>query len=153
MSHRWSRRQLVQGAGAVGFGLLAGCGRWPGPGQAPVKVHRLGWLVADAEPNEDLRQALGELGYVEGQNLVFEFRSAEGHAERLPALAAELVRLPVDLLLVSGTPAAQAAQQATQRIPIVMAPAGDPVATGLVSSLARPGGNITGVTTATQQLT
>jgi len=109
--------------------------------------------VADAEPNEVLRQALGELGYVEGQNLVFEFRSAEGHAERLPALAAELVRLPVDLLLVSGTPAAQAAQQVTRSIPTVMAPAGDPVATGLVTSLARPGGNITGVTTATQQLT
>jgi putative ABC transport system substrate-binding protein len=109
--------------------------------------------VADAEPNEDLRQALGELGYVEGQNLVFEFRSAEGHDERLPALAAELVRLPVDLLLATGTPAAQAAHQATQRIPIVMAPAGDPVATGLVTSLARPGGNITGVTSVTHQLT
>jgi putative ABC transport system substrate-binding protein len=150
-----SRRRFVQGAGVAGLGLLAGCGRWPGQGQAPtpVKVHRLGWLVADAEPNENLRQALGELGYVEGQNLVFEFRSAEGHDERLPALAAELVRLPVELLLASGTPAIQAAQQATQRIPIVMATAGDPVATGLVTSLARPGGNITGVTTVTQQLT
>jgi putative ABC transport system substrate-binding protein len=152
---RLSRRRFVQGAGLAGLGLLAGCGRLPWQGQAPtpVKVHRLGWLVADAEPNENLRQALGELGYVEGQNLVFEFRSAEGHDERLPALAAELVRLPVELLLASGTPAIQAAQQATQRIPIVMATAGDPVATGLVTSLARPGGNITGVTTVTQQLT
>ena len=75
-----SRRQIVQGVGAVGLALLAGCGRLPGQGQAPtpVKVHRLGWLVADAEPNEDLRQALGELGYVEGQHVVFEFARPRG---------------------------------------------------------------------------
>jgi putative ABC transport system substrate-binding protein len=150
---RVSRRRFVQGAGVAGLGLLAGCGRLPGQVPAP-KVHRLGWLVADgAAPSEDFRQALGELGYVEGQQVVSEFRSAEGHDERLPALAAELVRLPVDLLLVEGDPAAQAAQQATRSIPIVLAPVGDPVATGLVSSLARPGGNVTGVTNATHQLT
>jgi putative tryptophan/tyrosine transport system substrate-binding protein len=153
MPHRWSRRQIVQGT--VGLGLLAGCGRWPGQAQAqpPVNVHRLGWLMADGAPHEEIRQALGELGYVEGQQIVIEFRSAEGHDERLPALAAELVRLPVDLLLVEGDPAAQAARQATQNIPIVLAAVGDPVATGLVSSLARPGGNVTGVTNATHQLT
>lgn len=149
--------RLRQGASLVGLGLLAGCGRWPGQAQAPqpAQVHRLGWLAPAGAwpPNEDLRQALRDLGYVEGQNVVFEFRSAEGHDERLPALAAELVRLPVDLMLVTGDPAAPAAQQATQSIPIVLAPVGDSVATGLVTSLARPGGNVTGVTNATHQLT
>jgi putative ABC transport system substrate-binding protein len=156
MDHLPTRRQFVQGVGAASAVLLAGCGRLPGQGQAPtaVTVQRLGWLVADgAAPSEELRQALGELGYVEGLQVVFEFRSAAGHDERLPALAAELVRLPVDLVLVEGDPAAQAAQQATRSIPIILAPVGDPVATGLVSSLARPGGNVTGVMNGTHQLT
>jgi putative ABC transport system substrate-binding protein len=91
------------------------------------------------------RKGLQELGYVEGKNLELESRSAEGKAERLSGLAAELVRLKVDVLVVSQTPAATAAKQATSEIPIVMAGVGDPVGTGLVRSLARPGGNITGV--------
>jgi putative tryptophan/tyrosine transport system substrate-binding protein len=149
-----SRRQLLQGVGAVGLGLLAGCGQVSFRASPPPKVHRLGWLVAaGSAPSEGLRQALAELGYVEGQNVVFEFRSAEGRDEQLPALAAELVRLPVDLLLVVGAPATRAAQQATQDIPIVMAPAGDPLGTSLVSTLSRPSGNVTGVTNASHQLT
>jgi putative tryptophan/tyrosine transport system substrate-binding protein len=149
-----SRRGFVQAAGVAGLGLLAGCERLALQAHPARTVHRLGWLAgAGSAPSEGVRQALSELGYIEGQNIVLEFRSAEGHDERLPALAAELVRLPVDLLLVVGDPATQAAQQTTRGIPIVMAPAGNPVATGLVTSLARPGGNITGVTNASPQLT
>ena len=85
-----------------------------------------------------------ELGYVEGQTVRFEFRSDHGQADRLPELAAELVRLKVDVIVPWFTPAARAAKQATREIPIVMAGAGDPVGTGLAQSLARPGGNITG---------
>ena len=86
-----------------------------------------------------------ELGYVEGKNLVIEWRSAEGKSERLPELAAELVRLKVDVLTTVGTPTALAAQKASTAIPIVMINAGDPVGSGMVKSLARPGGNSTGL--------
>jgi putative ABC transport system substrate-binding protein len=89
--------------------------------------------------------SLREVGYIDGQNIRFEVRSAEGRAALLPEKAAELVRLKVDVIVTSLTPAVQAAKQATSDIPIVMAAAGDPVATGLVASLARPGGNVTGV--------
>src|SRR4051794_11623214 len=145
---RLSRRAFV--AGAAGLGLVAGCGRLPGPGQPPVRIPRIGILFprALAVPPDRLvpfRQGLRELGYVEGQNIDIEVRSAEGEYERLPALAAELVRLPVDVIVTSTVPAAQAAQQATGTIPIVMAVAVDPVATGSVASLARPGGNVTGL--------
>jgi putative ABC transport system substrate-binding protein len=91
------------------------------------------------------RESLKEAGYVEGRTIRLEVRSAGGRATLLPELAAELVRLKVDVIVTSLTPAAQAAKQATGEIPIVMAPAGDPVATGLVASLARPGGNLTGL--------
>jgi len=91
------------------------------------------------------RQGLRDLGYVEGDNLVLELRYAEGQEERLPALAAELVRLPVEVLVATGAPAARAAQQATATIPIVIVTLTDPLQAGFVSSLARPGGNITGV--------
>ena len=91
------------------------------------------------------RQRLRELGYVDGQNIAFEVRSAEGRAERLPDLAADLVRLKVDVIVAGGTPAPLAAKRATTAIPIVMASAGDPVGSGLVASLARPGGNVTGL--------
>ena len=90
-------------------------------------------------------QALRELGYIEGKNIQIEVRSAEGQEDRLPALAAELVRGKVDVIVASLTPAALAAKNATRDIPIVMAPAGDPIETGLVASLARPGGNVTGL--------
>ena len=91
------------------------------------------------------REAMQELGYIEGKTIRYEFRSDEGQVSRLPELAAELVRLQVDVIVTWFTPAAQAAKQATREIPIVMALAGNPVETGLVESLARPGGNITGM--------
>ena len=94
---------------------------------------------------EAFRQGLRDLGYVEGRNIVIEYRYADEKYERLPALAAELVRLKVDVIVSHGTPGPLAAKQATSAIPIVMTSAGDPVASGLVSSLARPGGNVTGL--------
>jgi putative ABC transport system substrate-binding protein len=93
---------------------------------------------------ESLRAGLRELGYVEGKNLLIESRWAEGNYDRLPDLATELVGLKVDLILTSGTPGTRAAKSATTTIPIIMVTSGDPVALGLVASLARPGGNITG---------
>jgi putative tryptophan/tyrosine transport system substrate-binding protein len=120
----------------------------------PTKVHRIGSLIAGFPPSEpdsrdpiveDFRQGLRDLGYVEGQNIVIEYRYAEGRAEQLPDLAAELVRLKVDVIVAGGTAAIRAVQHATRTIPIVMAVAYDPVGEGLVASLARPGGNITGL--------
>ena len=112
------------------------------------KLPTIGVLVVGAPSSEKFwrlfRDGMRELGYIEGQNVRFEFRSDQGQAGRLPELAAELVRLRVDVIVPWFTPAATAAKQATRAIPIVMAIAGDPVATGLVQSLARPGGNITG---------
>jgi putative tryptophan/tyrosine transport system substrate-binding protein len=99
-----------------------------------------------AHPWQALLDGLRERGYTEGRNVVFERRFSEGHAERFPAFAAELVRLRVDLILVITTPAAVAAKHATQTIPIVIPTAIDPVGAGLVESLARPGGNVTGLT-------
>jgi putative ABC transport system substrate-binding protein len=94
---------------------------------------------------EAFRRGLGELGYVEGHNIFFEFRYGETQSARLPLLAAELVRLQVDLILAGSTPAGLAAKNATRAIPIVMVTTGDPVVSGLVASLARPGGNVTGL--------
>jgi putative ABC transport system substrate-binding protein len=108
-------------------------------------------LISDPELMGPYREALRERGYVEGRNIQLEVRSAQGQVGRLPELAGELVRSKVDIILASTTPAVTAARRATSDIPIVMAPAGDPVGIGLVSSLARPGGNITGVSgTATE---
>src|SRR6266542_2640355 len=112
-------------------------------------MRRLGWLspasAADGLPNlEALRAGLRELGYVEGQNITIEARWADGRSERLPGLAAELVRLPVDVLCTAGTPASSAAKQATSTIPIVFANVAFPDQTGLVASYPRPGGNVTG---------
>jgi putative ABC transport system substrate-binding protein len=120
--------------------------------QPAGKVPRVGYLspFSDSDPEiqrglDVFRQALRELGYVEGQNVAIEYRFAEGKAERLPDLATELVRLKVDVIVtVGGVPPAQAAQRATKTIPIVASGTADPVAAGLVASLARPGGNITG---------
>jgi putative ABC transport system substrate-binding protein len=113
-------------------------------------MHRIGWLspasAADGLPNlEALRAGLRELGYVEGRNITIEARWADGRSERLPQLAAELVRLPVDVLCTAGSPASGAAKQATSTIPIVFANVGFPDQTGLVASYPRPGGNVTGV--------
>ena len=116
------------------------------------KVHRVGHLAASAPSAENTRllgafQAeLRERGWVEGQNIAFEYRWAEGRYERLPDLAAQLVRSNVDVIVTHGTPGSLAAKRATTTIPIVMANIGDPVATGVVASIARPGGNITGQT-------
>jgi putative tryptophan/tyrosine transport system substrate-binding protein len=116
--------------------------------QPPGKVYRIGFLSTDpplAHLWEALLEGLRERGYIEGQNLVFERRFSEGHAERFPEFAAELVRLRVDCIIVTTTPAALAAKHATQTIPIVMPTMIDPVGAGLVASLARPGGNVTGL--------
>jgi putative ABC transport system substrate-binding protein len=120
------------------------------------KAYRIGILEAipatqNAANLDALRKGLRDLGYVEGRNLLIEYRSADGRAERFPALASELVRLKVDLIVTRGTPAARAAKDATGTIPVVMATMGDPRA--IVASFARPGGNITGVTTFSTELT
>jgi len=115
--------------------------------QPTSKVHRLGVLSgtsAGSPPLEAFRQGLRELGYVEGRNIVVEYRFADGQADRLPALAAELVQLKVDVIAAGPTPPAVAARNATKAIPIVMLGAATPVEVGLVASLARPGGNVTG---------
>jgi putative ABC transport system substrate-binding protein len=114
--------------------------------QQPGKVYRIGFLTAGSGVEEVFRQALRQLGYLEGQNIVIEGRFAERKLERLPDLAAELVGLKVDVIVTITTPAAQAAKNATTTIPIVMAGSAQPVELGLVASLARPGGNVTGVT-------
>src|SRR5216684_3170431 len=98
------------------------------------------------------RQGLRELGYVEGRDFVIEYRSADGRPERFPGLATELVRLKVDLIVTRGTPAVLAAKNATGSIPIVMATSADPTRFGIVSSLARPGGNVTGLSTIAVEL-
>ena len=98
-----------------------------------------------AARTEAFRQGLRELGYVEGKNISIEYRFAEGKLDRLPALAAELVRLKVDLIITSGPPVTRAAKEATNTIPIVMANEADPVGSGVIVSLARPGGNVTGL--------
>ena len=118
--------------------------------QQPAKIPRIGILLAASASFfsarvEAFRQRLRELGYVEGKNIVIEYRYAEGKLERLPDLAAELVRLKVDVIVTAASPGILAAKKASATIPIVFAAAGDPVGSGLVSSLARPGGNITGL--------
>ncbi len=123
---------------------------WPlgASAQQAAKVPRIGYLSGNLAANphlpEAFRQGLRDLGYVEGRNVVIEYRDAEGKNERLPALAAELVALKVDVIVAGATPQSLAAKQATRTIPIVFAGAGDPVGSGLVTSLARPGGNVTG---------
>jgi putative ABC transport system substrate-binding protein len=121
--------------------------------QPPARIARIGFLgVASASAPASvarvaaLRTGLRDLGYVEGKNLTIDFRWAEGKHGRLPELAAELVRLKVDVIIAQGTPGASAAKQATTTIPIVVPIVADPVSTGLVASLARPGGNVTGLT-------
>jgi putative ABC transport system substrate-binding protein len=122
---------------------------FPAEAQQPKKVPRIGVLTPGFAGGPDLgafRQGLRDLGYVEGKNIVIEHRYAEGKLDRLPELATEMVRLKVDIIAVGSTRAAIAAKQATSTIPIVVGSAGDLVGAGLVSSLARPGGNVTGLT-------
>src|SRR5512145_470945 len=135
------RHFLLTSAGVVALPLAA-------QAQQAAKIARIGWLGDKPAGNPHLREAflqgLRDLGYVEGRNLVIEYRSAEGKFERFPAVAAELVALKVDVIVAPGTPAALAAKQATKTLPIVFIAVGDPVTSGLVTSLAQPGGNVTG---------
>jgi putative ABC transport system substrate-binding protein len=122
----------------------------PAEAQQPTKIFRIGYLDSSNASGiavlvDAFRQELTKLGWIEGKNITIEYRFAEGKLVRLPALAAELVGLKVDLIVVAGTPSALAAKGATSAIPIVMAFAGNPVTAGLVASLARPGGNVTGL--------
>ena len=123
--------------------------------QQPGKVHRIGFLRASVPPEsyiEGFRHGLQKVGYIEGKNIIIEYRLAEGKSDRLPELAVELVRLKVDVIVASGRNAVQASKDATSMIPIVIASAGDPVREGLITRLARPGGNITGVTNLSAEL-
>ncbi len=138
---------------AISVALLLLAPAFAAEAQPRTKVARIGFLAtASLESPETrvtldaFRQGLRERGYVEGQNIHIEYRAAEGKIERFPGLATELVRLKVDLIFAPGTSAARAAQQATTTIPIVSSSMADPVGDGLVASLARPGGNITGLT-------
>jgi putative ABC transport system substrate-binding protein len=147
------RRTFLAGTGAV---LLATS--LAAEGQQAGKVYRIG-VLSDELPvsnimhfREPFQKALRNLGYVEGQNIVIEDRSSEGRQDRLSGLAADLVRLKVEVIVTIGGPASLAAMNATKTIPIVFARVADPVASGLVSSLGRPGGNTTGVTVVTTQL-
>jgi putative ABC transport system substrate-binding protein len=126
--------------------------------QQPTRVLRIGCVFGAsassvAARTEAFRQGLRELGYVEGKNIVIEYRYAEGKVDRLPALAAELVRLKVDVIITSGPPVTRAAKEVTSTIPIVMANEADPVGSGVIASLARPGGNITGLSQLSPELT
>jgi putative ABC transport system substrate-binding protein len=148
-SHIERRKFLAMLGGAAATWPLVALAQQP-------KVPTIGALViGNISPEQfwrEFRQGLRDLGYVEGQNIRFEFRSAEGHLDRLPGLAAELVRLKVDVIVTWFTPTALAAKQATREIPIVMAETGDPIGTGLVASLPRPGGNVTGMAAVTAEL-
>ena len=133
--------------------LLGAATAWPlaARAQQREKMSRIGYLGSSSPSLEPhyvaaFRQKLRDLGHVEGENIAIEYRWAEGQDDRLPNLATELVRLKPDIIVTTGTPGTLAAMQATKTIPIVMASSGDPVAVGLVASLVRPGGNVTGFT-------
>jgi putative ABC transport system substrate-binding protein len=131
--------------------LLGGVAAWPLAAWAqPNRTYRIGILetiplASNAENFNALRQGLQQLGYIDGQNLVIEYRSADGHADRFQALALEIVRRHVDLIVTRGTPAARAAKETTTTIPVVMAAIGEPLGVGVVATLAHPGSNITGL--------
>jgi putative ABC transport system substrate-binding protein len=142
---RWGRWLALAGATAAQVVTA------PSLAQVGPKVHRVGYIqTATAEEQRHLtaafEDAMRKLGYVEGRNVVYERRFADGRQERLPALAAELARLRVDVIVTGGNPVVAAVKEATTSIPVVMAASRDPVGAGFVASLARPGGNITGVT-------
>jgi putative ABC transport system substrate-binding protein len=128
-----------------------------GEAQQPKKIPRLCFLTFDPGTLQSTRfdaffQGLRDLGYVDGQSITIDYLSAEGRGERFPALAAECLRLKADIIAVSSTPAAVAAKNATRTIPIIMIAVGDPVGTGLVDSLAQPGGNVTGMSLMVSEL-
>ena len=144
------RRQVLLATGA----LLAVS--QPGLAQRGTKVWRIGFILPgqnrDGGYLDEFRKGMHEFGYSEGKNLVIEFRFADGQFDRLPAMAADLVNGNVDVIVVAGTPTVHAVKRATSTIPVVMAIVGDPVASGFVASLARPGGNITGLSLANTDL-
>ena len=147
-----TRRQLL-----VVLGMNAVVAPLSSYAQPQGKVWRIGMLETvsrdlNAANLDAFQLGLRELGYVEGRNLIIEYRSADGRAERFPDLATELVSLKVDLIVTRGTPAAVAAKKATRTIPVVMANAGDPVGSGLVNSLAHPGRNVTGLSSVPAEL-
>lgn len=141
-----NRRSFVVSVGAAFFAAP-----FDARAQHTGMTYRIGYLAAGARPGDgappmSLRQALQELGYDDGKNITYVGRWAESSKERLPALASELIALHVDLIVTLGSPAAAAAKRASSTIPVVMAVSGDPVGVGLIESLARPGGNVTGMT-------
>ena len=145
------RRILALLLGVLAVAVLPGLPR-DSEAQTTARVYRIGYLETGVRPSnparyaERFREELGTLGYVEGRHYVMEYRFAEGQRDRLPALAAELVQMRVDLILAASTPTALAAKQATTTIPVVFTVGADPVEKGLVQSLGRPGGNVTGFT-------
>ena len=158
-SHSDNRKSKIQNLKlpiVVGAMLLALS--FAADAQEPKKISRIGYLEASGDPrtpglqDKPFRQGLRELGYIEGKNILVEYRYAEGNLDRIPGLVAELVQLKVDVLVVPLLPEVRAAKEATKTIPIVMVLAVDPVATGIVDSLAHPGGNITGLTRLTREL-
>jgi ABC-type uncharacterized transport system substrate-binding protein len=126
--------------------------------QQPQKIPRIGYLVTSGDPTnpgpsvDAFRQGLQDLGYVEGKNILVEYRYVEGKSDRIPSFVAEFKQLKVDVLVVTNPPSIRTAKEATKTIPIVMVSSADPVATGIIDSLARPGGNITGLTRLTREL-
>ncbi len=150
-----SRRRKWVGIFTIGFTFVVG--GVVAQAQQAGKIFRIGFLDDSTASNiavrlDTFRQELSKLGWIEGKNVAIEYRFAEGKLERLPELAADLVRLKVDLIMASGTPGVLAAKNATTTIPIVMTNAGDPVGAGLVASLARPGGNVTGFSSLASEL-
>jgi putative ABC transport system substrate-binding protein len=146
----WLRGCLI--LAAAGLGLAAAIAAQAQPSRDTPRIGVLVFTPMAKAVQDGFRQGFRDHGYVEGHNIVIEWRSADGRTERAKAMAAELVRLKMNDIVAEFTPAVQAAKDATSTIPIVMAPAGDPVATGLVASLARPGGNVTGLSNVAAEL-
>jgi len=155
--NRKSKIQNLKWLGIVAIGVAFALFGAAAQAQQPKKVPRIGYLAplslaSESARIESFRQGLRDLGYIEGKNILIDYRYAEGKEDRLQALAGELVQLKVDVLVAQGFTASRAAKQATTTIPIVIVTATDPVETGIVASLARPGGNITGVSRLTRDL-
>src|SRR5450631_1326261 len=141
----WNRRTFLLALGTIALGVPSSSAQ-----QHSGKPPRSGWLVPTTQAEwdgllEEYRLGMRELGYIEGRTVETEYLYADGHFDRLPDLAAKLVEHKVDLIVTSSTPAIMAAKRATEKIPVVFAASSDPISTGLVASLARPGGNITGL--------
>src|SRR5262245_35330598 len=139
-----NRRTLLVTLGTSAFAVSSSFAQ-----QHPRKLPRIGWLIATTQSEwegllEEYRRGMRELGYIEGRTVETEYLYADGHFDRLPDLAAKLVERKVDLIVTASTPAIIAAKRATDKIPVVFAASSDPLSTGVVTSLAKPGGNITG---------